>query len=153
MGCGVGQESEVGVYAADKVLQLTEVLHGYSSGLQYLGAELLCRIQRVVQVSDDGVGEVDAAGFYDVSEGLDALVRFLDVDLVRMNLLVKVLRGPGDDHVPEGQGGLFRGEDAENIVHKALHLASVRSAEGQHDHVHEGEDEVGQDLRCDIPDG
>ena len=153
MGRGVGEEAEVGVDAADEVLQLPEVLQCYAAGCEYLGADLLRGVEGVVKVSDDGVGEVDAPGLDDVAEGLDALVGFLDIDLVRMDLLVKMLRGPGYEHIPEGQGVFLRAEDAEDIVHKALHLASVRCAEGQHDRVHEGEDEVGQDLRRDVSDG
>lgn len=149
----MGEEAEVGVQAADVVLQLGELLVGRGLLPEDLAAEDLRLPERLVHVADGVVCQVDAAGLDDVADGLHALVRLLDVHLVRVNLLVKVLGCPLDDHLPEAEGGFLRGEDSQDVIHKAQDLASVLGGILKHHLIHERQEEVGEDLRRDVTDG
>lgn len=144
-------DAEVGVEPGDQMFQSLRPAHG--DAMPEDGAAVSLGLgDLLLHAVDCTVRHIDPAGLDDTADDRDALVRFLDVDLVRMEVEVEFLLQEDSDEVyrlkyvflPSGHEG--------HVVHEPDVLAAEAGDQVKDELVQERKEEGAEQLRGDVAD-
>lgn len=145
-------EAHVAVDAVNHALQFGKTLQGNTSG-QHNGTMPVGLTDPVDHVAQGAVGRIVTGRLDDRAHELDTLLRLLQIDLVGVQREMQPILQPLLDlAVYLHDTGLVTGYDAEVIDEADIGTADLLAAL-QDDVVHEGQVEVGEELRRKVADG